>query len=64
VFIESALGERKNTYVIETHSEHQILRILRRIRETAEAELPKGMPPVYPDQVAVLYVKPGQEGAE
>lgn len=36
VIIESALGERKNTFILETHSEHLILRILRRIRETTQ----------------------------
>ena len=40
VFIESALGEQKNTLLLETHSEHLILRLLRRIRETASGELP------------------------
>ena len=38
VFIESALGENKNRFVLETHSEHLILRILRRIRETARVQ--------------------------
>jgi predicted ATPase len=64
VFIESAFGENKNCFLLETHSEHLILRILRRIRETAEGELPDGMPPIRPEDVAVLYVKPGEEGAE
>ena len=36
VFIESALGDNKNRFILETHSEHLILRILRRIRETAK----------------------------
>jgi hypothetical protein len=64
VFIESALGENKNTFLIETHSEHLILRLLRRIRETAEGELPPGATPLRPEDVAVLYVKPGQDGSE
>ena len=64
VFIESALGENKNTFLIETHSEHLILRLLRRIRETAEGELPPGATPLRPEDVAVLYVKPGSEGSE
>lgn len=38
VFIESALGENKNTFLLETHSEHLILRILRRIRESTEKD--------------------------
>jgi len=72
VFIESALGENKNTFLLETHSEHLILRILRRIRETTERdfsdwseELKKACPNgIRPEDVAVLYVKPGEDGAQ
>lgn len=64
VFIHSALGGNGNTLLLETHSEHLILRILRRIRETAEGELPEGLTPVTADQVSVLYVEPGKEGSE
>lgn len=72
VFIESALGENKNTFLLETHSEHLILRILRRIRETTEGEtadwpeeLRKACPDgIRPEDVAVLYVQPGENGAE
>ena len=64
LFIHSALGGNGNTLLLETHSEHLILRILRRIRETAEGELPEGLTPVTPDQVSVLYVEPGREGSE
>lgn len=64
VFIESALGPNQNTFLLETHSEHLILRILRRVRETTEGKLPKGLPPVRPEDVSVVYVKPGPEGAE
>ena len=63
-FLESALGDSGNTFLIETHSEHLILRILRRIRETTDGELPQGIPDVYPEQVAVLYVQPGREDTE
>ena len=42
VFIESALGENKNTFILETHSEHLIFRIMRRMRETFEDNYPKG----------------------
>lgn len=59
VFIESALGEKKNTFILETHSEHLILRLLRRIRETADNELKDGLTPLRADQVAILYVQPG-----
>jgi len=64
VFIESALGDQKNTFLLETHSEHLILRILRRIRETADGELPPGRQPITPNDVIVLYVKPGAEGSQ
>ena len=64
MFIRSALGEQKNTLLLETHSENLILRILRRIRETNDNELPEGFPPIYPKDVAVLYVQPGENGAQ
>lgn len=44
-------------FLIETHSEHLILRLLRRIRETAENELPPDMNEMWPNDVAVLYVE-------
>jgi hypothetical protein len=62
VFIESALGERKNTFLLETHSEHLILRIMRRIRETHEGRLPNGATPVTPKDVSVLFVEPDGTG--
>lgn len=58
VFITSALGERKNTVILETHSEHLILRIMRRMRETHQGTLPEGSAAVSPKDVAVLYVEP------
>ncbi|MDE0224323.1 MAG: AAA family ATPase [Gammaproteobacteria bacterium] len=58
VFLESALGEGNNTLLIETHSEHLLLRIMRRIRETSSDTLPDGVPPVTPDDVMVLFVEP------
>lgn len=64
VFIESALGPNQNTFLLETHSEHLILRILRRIRETTEGDLEEGDIPIRPEDVCVLYVKPGNEGSE
>lgn len=64
VFMASALGEQRNVFLLETHSEHLILRILRRIRETTDGELPDGAVTTRPEDVAVLYVQPGTEGAE
>lgn len=64
LFIQSALGEQRNTFILETHSEHLILRILRRIRETTEGELELGLTPIRPEDVAVLYVLPDKDGAK
>jgi hypothetical protein len=64
VFIQSALGGQQNTFLLETHSEHLILRILRRIRETSEGELPVNLRPIKPGDVAVLYVSPGKDGCK
>lgn len=64
LFINAAMGEQKNSFLIETHSEHLILRILRRIRETAAGELPEGMPGITPDDVSIIYVQPGKEGSK
>jgi len=60
VFIESALGEQRNRFVLETHSEHLILRILRRIREASRQDSPS----ITPDDVCVLYVHPRDSGAQ
>jgi len=62
VFIASALGERRNSFILETHSEHLILRILRRIRETTEGNLPNGLVPITPEDVQVVYAKPTTKG--
>jgi predicted ATPase len=48
---------RDRVLLIETHSEHIMLRLLRRIRETAENELPPGAVLLQPDDVAVVYVE-------
>lgn len=58
VLIESALGGSGNTLLIETHSEHLLLRIMRRMRETFDGELPEGVPEVRSEHVMVLFVEP------
>ena len=49
-------------FLIETHSEHLILRLLRRIEETHNRELPEGKPALEPDQVSVVFLE--QAGGE
>ena len=63
LFINAALGDQKNTFIIETHSEHLILRLMRRMRETANGNLPVDMPQVSPNDVSILYVQPTDTGS-
>jgi hypothetical protein len=54
--------EAGKTLLIETHSEHIMLRLLRRIRETAQNELPPGIDGLKLDDLAVIYVEGGEDG--
>lgn len=61
----STSSESSSPIVVETHSEHLILRVLRRIRETHDGELPP--PPsrhCRPDDVAVYFFENNQEGTK
>jgi len=49
-------------YLLETHSEHLMLRFLRRIRETNEDDLPPGKEPLKQDQLGVYYVEREEKG--
>jgi predicted ATPase len=72
IIISSTMSEAGAQTLVETHSEHLILRILRRIRETTEKDysdwsddLIKACPNgLRPEDVSVLYVKPGEDGAQ
>lgn len=58
---ESIFGPGK-TLLVETHSEHIMLRLLRRIREASENEVPPGLLGLAPDDVAVIYVESTDDG--
>ncbi len=63
LLIEAASREgSRRTLLVETHSEHLILRLLRRIRETTEKELAEGAPAFREDKLSVLYVESGPNG--
>ena len=47
------------TLIIETHSEYVMLRLLRRVREQTEGELPPGTLGLTPDDLSVIYVESG-----
>jgi len=62
LFIESALGKNKNTFILETHSEHLILRILRRIRETTRRKN-KPVPDITPDDISLVFIDSTKKGS-
>lgn len=45
------------TLLVETHSEHIMLRLLRRVRETHAGALPPGVTGIEPENIAVIYVE-------
>jgi hypothetical protein len=53
----SQIKERNCLFLIETHSEHMILRILRRIREAHEQELPPDSLTITPDDISVVFLE-------
>ena len=55
LFIDAGLGENKHGIILETHSEHLILRLQRRIREHAKGLATKS-PPITANDVAVYHV--------
>lgn len=58
LLIEAATDDRqRRMLLIETHSEHLILRVLRRIRETTEGTRPHDAPAFSDDKLSVLYVE-------
>ncbi len=67
LFIEAATSDPEisfldTTLMIETHSEHIILRLLRRIRETTDDELPPGVVGLTPEGLSVVYVESTESG--
>lgn len=63
LFIDAVTRDgSRRTLLIETHSEHLILRLLRRIRETTEKELAETAPAFTEDKLSVLYVESGPDG--
>ena len=63
LFIES-VKKNNNTLLLETHSEHLILRILRRIREKNDGELPELLPDFSPDDLSVYYIEQSETGTK
>jgi predicted ATPase len=58
---ESGLGHGK-ALLVETHSEHIMLRMLRRIRETTQNAVPPGAVGLSVNGLSVIYVESTDEG--
>ena len=59
LFIDG-IQNRTRTMLVETHSEHLLLRLLRRVRETTEGEQTDHT--LTPDDLSVIYIRPTPEG--
>ncbi|HFK7270235.1 TPA: AAA family ATPase [Enterobacter asburiae] len=53
----------KPMFIIETHSEHIILRLLRRVKESNNNTLPQKFKKVCPDDISVTYISDTNSGA-
>lgn len=51
-------------FIVETHSEHIILRLLKRIRQSNDGELPEGFVLVTPDDVSINYLNSSEDGVQ
>lgn len=60
VFVELSSGGRR--LIIETHSEHLLLRVLKRLRQSGNATGSNPELHVEPDDVAILYFDPHPDG--
>ena len=61
LFITQSKGQGV-CFLLETHSEHLLLRLLRRIRETSENTLPPDVDGLTPDQLSIFYVESHSDG--
>ena len=64
LYIESIgrRGRQACRHILETHGEHMALRMLRRIRQGNEGELPEGHRGLQPDEIAIYHVSRTTEG--
>lgn len=59
LFIES-IQETNIVYLLETHSEHLLLRLLKRIRQTTDDELPEGTSGLFPRDIGIYFIEKSQ----
>ena len=61
MFIDGAVNQGLS-FLIETHSEHLVMRLQRRMREQAAGELPEGATHIKPDDISFIYLDRSDEG--
>ena len=61
LFIEQIRNSSDLTFILETHSEHLMLRLLRRIRETGEKTVPENKS-LSPGELSIYFIEQGEEG--
>lgn len=62
LFIDGALNQGLS-FLIETHSEHLVMRLQRRLREHVLGELPEGLTAVDPKDVNFIYLGLDEQGS-
>jgi hypothetical protein len=61
LFIEQIRQRSGLTFILETHSEHLMLRFLRRVRETGENKAPENLTLV-PEELSINFIETGKNG--
>jgi hypothetical protein len=56
LYLQSAAKLQRN-FLIETHSEALLLRMMKRIRQTHDGELPEDVPPASKDEIAIYLIQ-------
>jgi len=62
LFISQVKENPDVIFIIETHSEHLLLRLLRRIRETSGEELPPGISALAPEMLSIYFAECDDNG--
>lgn len=62
LFIDGAVNQGLS-FLIETHSEHLVMRLQRRLREAMSGELQDGAPKIDPSLITMLYLGRDETGA-
>lgn len=61
LFIDGA-QDKQLSFLVETHSEHLVMRLQRRIRETTAGELPPQQTPLTATEVNIIYLDRNDDG--